>query len=40
VTSAAKWHHDGWLRRSVRNQFCLALYFAGLPPHRIARLYE
>ncbi len=39
VTSAAKWQHEGWLRRSVRNQFCLALYFAGISPHRIARLY-
>lgn len=40
VTSAARWQRDGWLRRSARNQLCLALYFAGVPPHRIARLYR
>ncbi len=39
VTSAAKWQRDGWLRRSARNQMCLALYFAGVPPALIARLY-
>lgn len=39
VTSAAKFQRDGWRRRSARNLFCLALYFAGLPPHRIARIY-
>lgn len=39
VTSAAKWERRGWHRRSVRNLCCLALYFAGVPPHRIARLY-
>jgi glycosyltransferase involved in cell wall biosynthesis len=39
VTSAAKWQRDGWYRRSLRNLGCLALYFAGVPPHLIARLY-
>jgi rSAM/selenodomain-associated transferase 2 len=39
VTSAAKWQRDGWLVRSARNQMCLALYFAGVPPALIARLY-
>ncbi|MDR3534990.1 MAG: TIGR04283 family arsenosugar biosynthesis glycosyltransferase [Acetobacteraceae bacterium] len=39
VTSARKWQHEGWLCRSVRNQFCLALYLVGVPPHRIVRLY-
>jgi rSAM/selenodomain-associated transferase 2 len=39
TTSAAKWQHDGWYRRSARNLACLALYLAGLPPRLIARLY-
>ena len=39
VTSAARWQRDGWHRRSARNLACLALYFAGLPPRLIARLY-
>ena len=39
VTSAARWREQGWWRRSARNLACLALWFAGLPPSRIARLY-
>jgi hypothetical protein len=39
VTSAARWERDGWRRRSLRNLGCLALYFAGVPPRLIARLY-
>jgi rSAM/selenodomain-associated transferase 2 len=39
VTSAARWRRDGWYRRSVRNLLCLSLYFAGVPPRLIARLY-
>lgn len=39
VTSAAKWQRDGWMRRSLRNLMCLGLYFAGVPPQLIARLY-
>ncbi len=40
VTSAAKWERDGWGRRSMRNLLCLSLWFAGIPPERIARLYK
>lgn len=40
VTSAAKWRRDGWYRRSLRNLGCLTLYFAGVPPRLIARLYR
>jgi rSAM/selenodomain-associated transferase 2 len=40
VTSAEKWHRQGWRRRSLRNLGCLSLYFAGVPPRLIARLYE
>lgn len=39
ITSAAKWEREGWRRRSVRNLLCLSLYFAGVPPRTIARLY-
>jgi len=39
VTSAAKWRRDGWLARSARNLSCLSLYFLGVPPRLIARLY-
>ncbi len=39
VTSAARWERDGWLRRSARNLLCLGLFFAGVPPRLIARVY-
>lgn len=39
ITSAEKWRRHGWYGRSVRNLACLALYFAGVPPRLIARLY-
>ena len=39
ITSAEKWQRDGWYRRSLRNLFCLTLYFAGVPPQLIVRLY-
>jgi rSAM/selenodomain-associated transferase 2 len=39
VTSAEKWQRHGWYRRSLRNLLCLTLYFAGVPPRLIARLY-
>jgi len=38
-TSAARWLREGWRRRSARNLACLALYFAGIPPQLIRRLY-
>jgi rSAM/selenodomain-associated transferase 2 len=40
TTSAEKWQRQGWYRRSLRNLGCLTLYFAGVPPRVIARLYE
>jgi rSAM/selenodomain-associated transferase 2 len=40
VASARRYRHDGYWRRPLRNLFCLALYFAGLPPERILRLYD
>jgi rSAM/selenodomain-associated transferase 2 len=39
ITSAEKWQRHGWYRRSLRNLLCLALYFAGVPPRLISRLY-
>jgi rSAM/selenodomain-associated transferase 2 len=39
VTSAEKWQRDGYLRRSARNLFCLSLWFAGVPPRLIRRIY-
>ncbi|WP_158921726.1 TIGR04283 family arsenosugar biosynthesis glycosyltransferase [Acidisphaera sp. S103] len=39
VTSAHKWERQGYLRRSTRNLFCLSLWFAGVPPEKIQRLY-
>lgn len=39
ITSADKWQRDGWYRRSARNLACLSLYYAGVPPRLIARLY-
>jgi rSAM/selenodomain-associated transferase 2 len=40
TTSAERYERDGWRLRPLRNLFCLALYFAGVPPHAIARLYR
>ncbi len=39
-TSGARYRRDGWLRRSLRNLFCLALWLGGTSPERIRRFYE
>lgn len=39
VTSAARYRRDGYLRRPLRNLACLGLYFLGVPPRLIGRLY-
>jgi len=39
VTSAERYRRDGYLRRMTRNAACLGLYYAGMPPGRLARLY-
>jgi len=40
MTSAARRYRDGgFIRRPLRNLLCLSLYFAGVPPQRIAKLY-
>lgn len=40
LTSAVRWRTRGWLAQSLRNQFCLALYFSGVAPARIRQIYE
>ncbi len=40
VTSAVRYRRDGYLRRSLRNAACLALYYLRVPAARIARFYE
>lgn len=39
ITSARRYEKDGWLLRPMRNLSCLALFFAGIPPALIRRLY-
>jgi rSAM/selenodomain-associated transferase 2 len=39
LASASRYNSGGYWRRPARNLFCLALYFAGVAPARIARLY-
>jgi len=40
LTSARRWERDGWWRRSARNVGLLALYYVGVSPERLARLYD
>lgn len=40
VTSARRWHKDGWFRRMGRNWWLMTLYAAGVHPRRLARRYE
>ena len=40
ITSPARWERDGWYRRSGRNMTLLGLWYAGLSPARIAKLYS
>ncbi|KAF0116490.1 MAG: glycosyl transferase family protein [Rhodospirillaceae bacterium] len=39
LTAAVRYRRDGYWRRPLRNLFCLALYFLGVPVTMIARLY-
>ena len=39
LASARRYRREGYLRRPLRNLLCLSLYFAGVPPARILRLY-
>lgn len=40
VTSAQRYRRDGWWARPARNLTCLSLYFLGVPPARLVRLYR
>jgi len=40
ITSARRFRESGYLRRSTRNLFCLALYFLGVSPQTLVRLYN
>jgi len=39
TTSAVRYRRSGYAARLLRNLVCLTLYFAGLPPRLIARVY-
>ncbi len=39
ITSVERYERDGWIARPMRNLSCLTLYFAGLSPTVIRRLY-
>jgi rSAM/selenodomain-associated transferase 2 len=40
ITSADRYRRDGWWARPLRNLTCLSLYFLGVSPSRLARLYR
>jgi len=39
ITSAERYHRDGYIRRPLRNLLCLLLHYLGAPPAMIAKLY-
>jgi rSAM/selenodomain-associated transferase 2 len=39
-SSPQRYRREGYWRRPLRNLFCLSLYFAGVSPYRIMRLYR
>ncbi len=39
VTSAQRYRGAGYRRRGARNLLCLSLYFCGVPPSLLARIY-
>jgi hypothetical protein len=40
LTSADRYHRDGYLPRVLRNAVCLSLYAAGVPARVIAGIYQ
>jgi rSAM/selenodomain-associated transferase 2 len=40
ITSAVRYRNEGYARRILRNQACLAMYAAGFSPERIAAIYQ
>lgn len=39
LASAQRYRRDGYWRRPLRNLICLTLYFAGIRPERLAKIY-
>jgi rSAM/selenodomain-associated transferase 2 len=39
ITSAARYRRDGYVARPLRNVGCLVLYFLGVPPRLLLRVY-
>jgi rSAM/selenodomain-associated transferase 2 len=39
IASARRYQREGYWRRPLRNLCCLSLYYAGVPPTRLLRLY-
>jgi rSAM/selenodomain-associated transferase 2 len=39
ISSPKRYRREGYWLRPMRNLVCLSLYFVGVPPHRITRLY-
>ena len=37
--STRRWERDGWVRRTIANLLLLGLYYAGVSPDRLARVY-
>ncbi|HUH86318.1 MAG TPA: TIGR04283 family arsenosugar biosynthesis glycosyltransferase [Stellaceae bacterium] len=40
VTSAERYYRDGYVLRPLRNFVCLTLYFLGVPPASLLRIYR
>ncbi len=40
VTSAERYRKSGYLKRMGRNLLCISLWFSGVAPERIARIYQ
>ena len=40
ITSAARYRRDGYLKRMLRNVRCLAMWFLGVAPDKIAKAYK
>lgn len=40
VTSAIRYRKEGYYRRVLRNALCLSLYFCGVSPERILKIYR
>ena len=40
ITSASRYKRDGYLHRVLRNFGCLSMWFLGIPPETIAKVYR